>query len=143
MLKFAKKGYILPSQFREMAHKLRNIPGTPLISINHGSLNLEDPSAQTLDYVKQQSRAAAEDDYQMQTIKALNEQMFGGEPANPEVLRKKRKGPKGPNPLSCQKKKVKPNQTVQNQNNDSDGSSKKKKRKRVRKRKWGPSNADN
>ncbi|KAI0724472.1 Fcf1-domain-containing protein [Cerioporus squamosus] len=92
-----KHRYVLATQSQELRQKLRAIPAVPIVHINRSVMILEPPSDATL-------RAKA-----LEEEKALH-------PTAPEAAklpttapteppRKKKKGPKGPNPLSVKKKK--------------------------------------
>ena len=68
--------------------------------------------------------------HQEKTIKLLKKEVFG-EPEPSELKKKKRKGPKGPNPLSCKKKQKKPSDNLRGVKDklESEGKKKKKKKK--------------
>merc|ERR1712227_1097910 len=70
--------------------------------------------------------------HQENTIKVLKKQAFGEpDPVEPKK-KKKRKGPKGPNPLSCKKKQKKGGDSLHGVKNrlESEGKKKKKKKKK-------------
>jgi len=82
---------------------LRGVPGTPVLYLHGNSPTLERPSELTRGRVEQEAEErTGVTTHQARTIKAMKKQVFGEE-VKPK--KKKRKGPKGPNPLSCKKKK--------------------------------------
>ena len=84
---------------------MRALPGTPLLYLHGNSPTLEKPSELTKDKVEEEGDTRGLTPQQAKSIKAMKKQVFGEpEPVKPK---KKRKGPKGPNPLSCKKKKKK------------------------------------
>lgn len=94
-----KHRYVIATQSQELRTKLRAIPAVPIVHINRSVMILEPPSKATLE-----AKESVEE-------KALH-------PSAPEIAilpstvpdepPKKKKGPKGPNPLSVKKKKAKP-----------------------------------
>ena len=79
------------------------MPGTPVLYLHGNSPTLERPSELTRGRVEQEAEErTGVTTHQARTIKAMKKQVFGEE-VKPK--KKKRKGPKGPNPLSCKKKK--------------------------------------
>ncbi|PCH33571.1 Fcf1-domain-containing protein [Wolfiporia cocos MD-104 SS10] len=97
-----KHCYVIATQSQVLRNKLRNIPAVPIVHINRSVMILEPPSKATLD-----AKGSAEE-------RALH-------PSAPELAKlpstaaaeppkKKKKGPKGPNPLSVKKKKAKVDQ---------------------------------
>ena len=84
---------------------MRAVPGTPLLYLHGNSPTLEKPSELTKDKVEEEGDTRGLTPQQAKSIKAMKKQVFG----EPESVKpkKKRKGPKGPNPLSCKKKKKK------------------------------------
>ncbi|KAL1918654.1 uncharacterized protein VTP21DRAFT_2676 [Calcarisporiella thermophila] len=101
--------YCVSSQDPNLRELLRCIPGVPLLYINRSVLILEPPSEETLEHAQ---RA------EMKKIHAKKEELDFLQRRNPEALAKKkeeeergkkrkRKGPKGPNPLSVKKSKKK------------------------------------
>ncbi|KIY72135.1 Fcf1-domain-containing protein [Cylindrobasidium torrendii FP15055 ss-10] len=93
-----KHRYIIATQSQPLRSKLRAIPGVPLVHINRSVMVLEPPSDVTLS-----AKETAEE-------KALHPsaQDLALVPKSDEPPKKKRKGPKGPNPLSVKKKKPTP-----------------------------------
>ncbi|KAJ1368523.1 hypothetical protein KIN20_029671 [Parelaphostrongylus tenuis] len=88
--------YIIATNDDSLADKLRAIAGTPIIYIKYNAV--------LLDRISQASKDVAEmkgHDNDIDTLKAIKAAVFG----EPFVRIKKHKI-KGPNPLSCKKKKV-------------------------------------
>ncbi|KAI0669979.1 Fcf1-domain-containing protein [Trametes maxima] len=107
-----KHRYVVATQSQELRQKLRAIPGAPIVHLNRSVMILEPPSDVTL-------RAKA-----LEEEKALH-------PSAPESAtlptsgvedppRKKKKGPKGPNPLSVKKKKPKTDAAKPSKKEESD-----------------------
>ena len=85
---------------------LRGVPGTPVLYLHGNSPTLERPSELTRGQVEQEAEdRVGVTGHQARAIQAMKKQVFGEE-VKPK--KKKRKGPKGPNPLSCKKKKKDP-----------------------------------
>lgn len=78
--------------------------------MRYNAINLEKPSkmnTETVDLKMQEKLKGP--DYQNQIIKKLKAEVFGEQSAP----QKKKRKIKGPNPLSCKKKKMKPVEPVQ------------------------------
>lgn len=93
-----KHRYVVSTQSQPLRVKLRSIPGVPILHINRSVMILEPPSDTTLrakHFAEQQSLAPSTSE-----IGKLKAAAPVSEPA-----KKKKKGPKGPNPLSIKKKK--------------------------------------
>lgn len=101
-----KHRYIVASQDLQLRKKLRKIPGVPLIYMNRSVMVMEpisDVSNQyNMNYESKKLTGGLND------IEAgkLDKQNEGEDKDELEVKRKKRKGPKEPNPLSVKKKKT-------------------------------------
>merc|ERR1712226_290030 len=94
--------FIVASQDYGLRTELRDIPGTPLLYLHGNSPTLEKPSEMTKEQIEKESEQKTQlTEHQAKTIKVLKKQVFGEEPVKPK---KKKRGPKGPNPLSCKKK---------------------------------------
>ncbi|KAI6002466.1 Fcf1-domain-containing protein [Pisolithus orientalis] len=89
-----KHRYVVATQSQPLRAKLRLIPGVPIIHINRSVMILEPPSEETL-RVKQQKEQEALGPAAAELVKLPQQ------PSNPP---RKKKGPKGPNPLSMKKK---------------------------------------
>ncbi|XP_021351522.1 rRNA-processing protein UTP23 homolog [Mizuhopecten yessoensis] len=98
------KQLMIATQDHELREELREKhPGVPLLFVAYNAINMESPtelSKGTADKELQARMAPSE--HQMEVLKKLKVQAFGEEPVKKKF---KRKGPKGPNPLSCQKSK--------------------------------------
>jgi len=98
---------IVATQDAALSATIRSTSGVPLIYISHNTIILEKESeasryAATSNLVAKSSNA---EDPQIQVIKQLKRSQGLEDDEPTKVLKKKRKGPKGPNPLSCKKKK--------------------------------------
>ncbi|KAI6024480.1 Fcf1-domain-containing protein [Pisolithus marmoratus] len=89
-----KHRYVIATQSQPLRAKLRFVPGVPIIHINRSVMILEPPSEETI-RVKQQK--------EQQALCPGAEELakLSQQPSNPP---RKKKGPKGPNPLSVKKK---------------------------------------
>ena len=113
-----------------MIASVHKVAGVPLLTMVHGVVTLQAPSTASHLSAKQTlSQSLAPTDHQHAILKQLKREAFGEQLETP-MKKRKRKGPKGANPLSCMKKK-KP--SVPSELKDGD----KPKRKRKRKRKFG------
>ena len=113
----------------ELSQDVRHTAGVPLLYISHNSINLERPSPVT------QNIATGMDTSKMtmpkperKAIRKLKKEVLGSsaKPKREERIRKKHKGP---NPLSCKKKK-KTNKVQPHANSTHSGRVNKRKRKR-------------
>ncbi|KAK0481899.1 Fcf1-domain-containing protein [Armillaria novae-zelandiae] len=91
-----KHRYVIASQSQPLRSKLRSIPAVPLVHINRSVMVLEPPSDTTL-----ASKQKTEEESLHPSAPDI---ALVGPSSDPPP--KKRKGPKGPNPLSVKKKKV-------------------------------------
>ncbi|KAK0246063.1 Fcf1-domain-containing protein [Armillaria nabsnona] len=91
-----KHRYVIASQSQPLRSKLRSIPAVPLVHVNRSVMVLEPPSDTTL-----ASKQKTEEESLHPTAPDIA--LVGPSSDQPP---KKRKGPKGPNPLSVKKKKV-------------------------------------
>lgn len=116
-----KHRYVLATQSQELRQKLRTIPAVPIVHINRSVMILEPPSDATLRAKALVRRAlpCAPCSYAHRVCPCSQEEEKALHPTAPEAAklpttapteppRKKKKGPKGPNPLSVKKKKPKP-----------------------------------
>jgi len=95
-----KHRYVIATQSQELRSKLRSIPAVPVVHINRSVMILEPPSKATIDAKESvEEKALHPSAPEIATLPST---------APPEPPKKKRKGPKGPNPLSVKKKKPKP-----------------------------------
>ncbi|KAF5312481.1 hypothetical protein D9619_003025 [Psilocybe cf. subviscida] len=93
-----KHRYVVATQSHPLRVKLRSVPATPIVHINRSVTVLEPPSDVTL-----RAKALSEDSKLHASVPDL---ALVGPLSAPEEKAKKRKGPKGPNPLSVKKKKA-------------------------------------
>ncbi|KAG6878414.1 hypothetical protein C0993_007015 [Termitomyces sp. T159_Od127] len=92
-----KHRYVILTQSQTLRVKLRRIPAVPIVHINRSVMVLEPPSDLTLLTKAQMEEKALQP--------SPSELTFVG--PSPEISKKKKRGPKGPNPLSVKKKKEK------------------------------------
>ncbi|KAH9937615.1 Fcf1-domain-containing protein, partial [Fomitopsis serialis] len=92
-----KHRYVIATQSHELRVKLRTVPAVPLVHINRSVMILEPPSKATLE-----AKESAEE--QVLHPSAPEIAVLPSTSA-PTETPKKKKGPKGPNPLSVKKKK--------------------------------------
>ncbi|KAJ7456696.1 Fcf1-domain-containing protein [Mycena latifolia] len=93
-----KHRYVVATQSHPLRVKLRAIPAVPIVHVNRSVMVLEPPSDATIrtkEYTEEQALHPTG-----------SEQLTLAPPTSTEPPRKKKKGPKGPNPLSMKKKKV-------------------------------------
>lgn len=104
-----KHRYVVASQDPSIRKKLRQVPGVPLIYMNRSVMVMEPLSKTSGAFSRAQEKE--------KLFKGLNDPKYAGLPAEEEggktdngteVSKNKRKGPKGPNPLSIKKKKTVP-----------------------------------
>ncbi|EIM83399.1 Fcf1-domain-containing protein [Stereum hirsutum FP-91666 SS1] len=94
-----KHRYVVATQSQPLRVKLRSIPAVPILHMNRSVMILEPPSDTTL-----RAKALAEQEaLNPSTSEAARLRV--SEPPQ-ESPKKKKKGPKGPNPLSVKKKKT-------------------------------------
>ncbi|TFK30612.1 hypothetical protein FA15DRAFT_17694 [Coprinopsis marcescibilis] len=103
-----KHRYVIVAQSQPLRNLLRSIPATPLIHINRSVMVLEPPSHVTLrTKLLMEERTMGASGSDLALVKSV-------EPA--DAPKKKKKGPKGPNPLSVKKKKAEPKEQQKNLN---------------------------
>ncbi|CAG8568782.1 914_t:CDS:2 [Ambispora gerdemannii] len=108
--------YCVATQNRKLREKLRGIPGVPLLYINRTVLIFEPPSYVTLEKAKQIEIAKTlPSTDEMNFLKMTNSDAKNKIGAKSKA-KKKHKGPKQPNPLSCKKSKKKPSQKIATKN---------------------------
>ncbi len=93
-------GLFVASQDTELRSGLRRLPGIPILHVNHNVIVLEKPSRKSVKISEKQDDSKLLTDYQKELLASLRKT----KDASMKVSRK-RKGPKGPNPLSVKKKK--------------------------------------
>ncbi|KZT74697.1 Fcf1-domain-containing protein [Daedalea quercina L-15889] len=95
-----KHRYVIATQSHDLRVKLRTIPAVPLIHINRSVMILEPPSEATVE-----AKESAEEQLLHPSAPEIAAMSSTNAPAEAP---KKKKGLKGPNPLSVKKKKPKP-----------------------------------
>ncbi|KAK7465727.1 hypothetical protein VKT23_005698 [Stygiomarasmius scandens] len=93
-----KHRYVVATQNQPLRVKLRSIPAVPLVHINRSVMVLEPPSDATI----RAKNATEEQSLHSTSSDKVVVQSLAAAPQDPP---KKKKGPKGPNPLSIKKKK--------------------------------------
>merc|ERR1712176_1532575 len=94
--------YIMGTQDTELRKLLRSTAGIPLLYLSACTLFLESPSYQSRDQAEESFlKQDLLTEFEKETLKKLN----NNEPEK-TTMNRKRKRPKGPNPLSCKKKKT-------------------------------------
>ncbi|CCK70950.1 rRNA-binding ribosome biosynthesis protein UTP23 KNAG_0F02880 [Huiozyma naganishii CBS 8797] len=144
-----KHRYIVACQNIDLRRKLRRVPGVPLIHVSRAVMIMEplsDASARISKRMEQQKLFSGLNDAKAAGIKAAEtEKVEDKGKEAPEAKPKKRKlGPKQPNPLSMKKKKKDGNSEQKNvgtKKDNEDDSTDKKKRKRRHKAKKEPSDS--
>lgn len=121
-----KHRYVVATQSHPLRVKLRSVPATPIVHVNRSVMVLEPPSDITLRAKALVSTFACiskllhlctiqNEEHNLHA--ASSDLALVGSDAQPEQAKKKRKGPKGPNPLSVKKKK--PVETPKSQTQES------------------------
>lgn len=94
-------GLFVASQDPELRQELRRLSGVPLLHVNHNVIVLEKPSTSSQRTSEKDNKKKLLTDYEKDVLKVLKKT------DKPEFKGiRKRKGPKGPNPLSVKKKKT-------------------------------------
>jgi len=93
-----KHRYVVATQSHPLRVELRSIPAAPIIHINRSVMVLEPPSDTTLE-----AKRANEE----RTLHATLPELKSASTSTSTQPPRKKKGPKGPNPLSVKKKKPK------------------------------------
>ncbi|XP_030768399.1 rRNA-processing protein UTP23 homolog [Sitophilus oryzae] len=132
LLSMVKKGnsnhYIVCTQDRELQDKIRTVTGVPLLYLHIKTPVLEKPSEASIK--KAEERISGISEPEIQRIEKLKEKCGLIKDEKVHIRKRKRKGP---NPLSCKKKKK--GNTEQNNSihkKDAKSEIEKKKRKRIR-----------
>ncbi|XP_055351634.1 rRNA-processing protein UTP23 homolog [Paramacrobiotus metropolitanus] len=97
--------FLIASQDLDLQDKLRKKAGVPILYLHHHSLTLEKPSEKSLEVARtRQNEKLEPSGYQKDVIGEMKKRELGETSASLPPKRK-RKGPKQPNPLSCKKSK--------------------------------------
>lgn len=100
--------YMLATQDRDLQEFARKIPGVPLIFIFNKAPTLDTPNEMSLFKANQHvHQCCAISQTETETIQKMKEVLL--EPTSTPFIKRKRKA-KGPNPLSCKKKKKRTDQ---------------------------------
>jgi len=91
-----KHRYVIASQSQPLRVKLRTIPAVPIVHVNRSVMVLEPPSDATLKTKEMKEEEALHP--------SAPDMALAGASTVAEPVRKRKKGPKGPNPLSVKKK---------------------------------------
>ena len=91
-------GFFVATQDHELRDKLRLKAGIPLLHINHNVIVLEKPSTASIEASERQDSSRLIREHEWHILNKVENHMQ-------EEQRRKRRGPKGPNPLSIKKKK--------------------------------------
>ncbi|KAJ7042537.1 Fcf1-domain-containing protein [Mycena alexandri] len=94
-----KHRYVVATQSQPLRVTLRSIPAVPIVHVNRSVMVLEPPSDATIRSKEQMEEQALHPT-------GSEKRTLAGPSTSAEPPRKKKKGPKGPNPLSVKKKKV-------------------------------------
>ncbi|KAH7924860.1 Fcf1-domain-containing protein [Leucogyrophana mollusca] len=94
-----KHRYVIATQSQPLRTRLRTIPAVPIVHINRSVMILEPPSDVTLKAKESAEESALHPGAPDSALILSN---------SAEPTKRKKKGPKGPNPLSMKKKKVAP-----------------------------------
>ncbi|CAB3366093.1 Hypothetical predicted protein [Cloeon dipterum] len=99
-----KDRYIIGTQDRELQEKLRLVPGAPLLYIHNKAPTLEAPSAASTKRSEKISQKKFLPEKQSgESLAEIKRRVLGIEENTEKIFKKKKI--KGPNPLSCKKKK--------------------------------------
>lgn len=130
-----EKHYILASQDRDLQDKFRTKAGVPLLYLHNKSPTLEKPSRASYDKAGQtlESTTVFISETQNEMLKNMKKALGVEEKVEEVKVPIKKKKPHNPNPLSCKKKKKKPNvrNEIKKQEGVSEGKVRKRKKKKV------------
>ncbi|CAI2168228.1 6875_t:CDS:2 [Funneliformis geosporum] len=99
--------YCVATQNGSLRERFRVVPGVPLLYINRSVLIIEPPSYATIQKAKQVESAKTYMSAEELSFLTKTNSDTAKRQAGAEKPKKKRKGPKQPNPLSCKKKRIK------------------------------------
>lgn len=125
-----KDHYLVATQDKKLRDKISKYAVCPLIKLANNALVMDKPTCKVQSKVDRThhylaNKISDEDREKLQELKK-EEKLEEDQPIESEIV-KKRKGPRGPNPLSCRKKKSK---TVAQKPTESDQATERKKRHR-------------
>ena len=90
-------------QDQELSAKVKKLRKVPLLYISHNTILLEPPSEEIKTKLKETRAIPNTSEIQQESLQQLKEECGV---ADNVTKKRKRKGPKGPNPLSCKKRKT-------------------------------------
>ncbi|XP_028398336.1 rRNA-processing protein UTP23 homolog [Dendronephthya gigantea] len=96
-----EKRYFVATQDKHLRNRFRKIPGVPLLYINYNCIVMEKPSFACTKKATEVERARTEP---TEHERGILERLKTND--EPEIKKRKRKRAKGPNPLSCKRKKI-------------------------------------
>ncbi|XP_070170282.1 rRNA-processing protein UTP23 homolog [Polyergus mexicanus] len=117
--------YIIATQDRELQDKLRLISGVPLIYLHGKTPTLESPSEASRKCAEVIQKDLGMTTWQKENIKVLQEQAGIIQQKDDKLKKRRKMG--GPNPLSCLKKKKKPEIIISSKNGTKSGKIRKRK----------------
>lgn len=130
LLRKKNEHYFLATQDSDLTEKIRHLAYVPILFMRMNTIILEKPADGAKEKaVVSQERFYNVDSHQFKTLEKLKKIESIDNSENKK--KRKRKTIKGPNPLSCKKKKVDPNKN-QIKVNDNNGENNKDKKKRKR-----------
>jgi len=125
-----KHRYVIATLSQPLRAQLRQIPAVPTVHINRAVMILEPPSDETLRVKHQVCLDSCSIIKESLTICQAEQQALGAAPSElakipsqPSDPPRRKKGPKGPNPLSVKKKVVRPTGMMIPRDGSSEGSS--------------------
>lgn len=92
---------MIATQDDALIRSLQDFPDCPILTLKQAAMTLLKPSRVAKQTVDEMMQDAVDEDNEVKELKELKKKELGNEP----VTKKKRKGPKAPNPLSCKRKK--------------------------------------
>lgn len=116
--------YIVATQDRELQDKLRKVSGVPILYLHGRAPTLESPSEASRQQAENLKKNLGMSIWEKNNIELLRKQ--AGIVEEIKLKKKRKKG--GPNPLSCLKKKKKPETTVQSKSGTKSGKFRKRKK---------------
>lgn len=120
--------YITVTQDRQLQDDVRKIPAAPLLYLVQKTPVLDPPSQSSINYSNNRYDIALK--VEKELVKNLKEQ--NGIVTDDNCTKFKKKKKKGANPLSCKKKKTKPQQTINKSKDSTKEEVEKTRRKKVR-----------
>ena len=126
--------YMLATQDQQLTVKIRKLAHVPLIYLKMNTIVMEKPQDSALEIAEKCQDESLVNNHEFQTLKQLKQTQLGEQEAT--TSKRKRKGPKGANPLSCKKKKTsdkkKTSSTSSTTNNQQNGDNKRHRKRKNR-----------